>query len=84
MDEQELLGTLSEVARQERAPTVEVSARVLERIRTAEPAENWPMAVMTGIAAAAAYAVFSLASEAWSAWQDPVTGLMVSMSMVLE
>lgn len=85
MNRDQWLDELAQKARQERPPSLDVQAEVLRRIRSARTGLDMPTAVATGtFSAAAAIALMMYAGQAWSTWQDPMTELLVSMSMVMQ
>ena len=83
MNQEDLLIRLARLARQEAPPAIRVSDRVVRRIPLGRPTVDVPLAVLAGASAAAAVIVLVYAAHAWSAWQDPITGLLFSMNMVL-
>ena len=79
-----MLERLGELARRAPAPKVEVSFRVVGQIREVRAPVDKPLAILAGLSATAAAIVLFYAMDAWSAWQDPIAGLLNSMEMVLQ
>jgi hypothetical protein len=77
-NELERFARLAAVARRERAPHVDVSAGVLERIRAAEvrAALETPLLVISGLSLLAASVGFALAWDLWSTLSDPLSSLL--------
>ena len=84
MTDDQTLEKLAELARRQAAPRVEVSFAVMRRIECARPSTDKPLAIMTGLSAAAAAIVLYFAADAWFTWQDPITALLCSMDTVLQ
>ncbi len=84
MNEERLLRRMGELARGESVPRFDVSGAVLRSIRTARLQSDAPLAIFAGISAMAAAVVLAYAVETWSAWQDPIAGLLCSMETVLQ
>ena len=84
MTDNHALEKLVELARREPAPKVEVSFAVMRRIQYARPPTDKPLAIITGLSAAAAAIVLYFAADAWLTWQDPITALLCSMDTVLQ
>jgi hypothetical protein len=84
MKREELFDELVRAARREPAQAIDVVGDVMRRIRAERPEPALTLAVMSVVSAAAAAIVMTFALQAWAAWQDPMTGLFCSMSMVLE
>lgn len=84
MNSDRMLERLSQIARREPAPNVEVSFRVVRQIEQARQPVDRPLAILAGLSAAAAAVVLFYGLDAWSSWQDPIAGLLNSMEMVLQ
>ena len=77
MDPLERFQALAARARTEQVPSVDVTLRVLTRIRNAERAGpvGWLLPLLTGLSAAAAAVVAILALDAWNVLTDPLAGI---------
>ena len=84
MNEEELLRTLARSARKEPLPPVDISGPVLHDIRAYRRKIDPPMAVMAGLSAVAAAIVLFYSTGLWSAWQDPMTAMLLSNTPVLQ
>jgi len=84
MSDDQTLEKLAELARREPAPRVEVAFAVMRRIECSRPSTDKPLAIITGLSAAAAAIVLYFAADAWLTWQDPITALLCSMDTVLQ
>ncbi len=84
MTDDQALTKLAELARQEPTPTVEVSFAVMRQIEYARPSTDRPLAIITGLSAAAAAIVLYFAADAWLTWQDPITAMLCSMDTVMQ
>ena len=84
MNDDRSLEKLAELARQEPIPKVEVSFAVMRQIEQVRPPMDKPLAIMTGLSAAAAAIVLFYAVDAWLTWQDPIAALLCSTNTVLQ
>jgi hypothetical protein len=84
MNEEQLLKTLARSARQQAAPPVDVSGRVLRDIRMPRTSVDSPMALMAGLSAVAALIMLAYTAGLYSAWQDPMTEMLLSSIPVLQ
>jgi len=86
MNDLEKLLWLASRARREPIPPVDVSARVLARLRAPveRPASGLPLLAFSGLAAVAASIVLVIALESWSALSDPLAGLLSPLTMVMQ
>jgi hypothetical protein len=84
MNEEQLLRTLGRSARMQSPPTMDVSGPVLRHIRAFRRQVDPPMAVMAGLSAVAAAILLVYSTSLWSAWQDPMTAMLLSNTPVLQ
>ncbi len=77
------LEPLIRAARAEVAPSVDVTAAVLARLRKPAAPKIHPLAVPSLIASAVAAAVAVMAVSSWADWQDPLARLLSSLDLVL-
>jgi hypothetical protein len=84
MNQEELLRTLARSAKRESPPVVDVSGPVLRHIRALRLQVDPPMAVMAALSAAAAVILLVYSTGLWSAWQDPMTAMLLSTTPVLQ
>jgi hypothetical protein len=78
---------LARRARDEQAPALDVSRRVLRAIRLPQPrfeVYSPVLAAAAGLSLVAASVVAALAVEYWLAWSDPISGLVQSFTLVLQ
>ncbi len=78
---------LAERARDEQAPAIDVSWRVLRAIRAPRPRFEVYSPVLVaaaGLSLVAASAVAALVVQDWFAWTDPMSGLIQSFTLVLQ
>ena len=78
-----ILDDLSARARGEEPPTVDVSSRVVLRLRQEEPAKAWPMALLASSAAVAAAIVLSISFPLIEMLTDPLSALFLMAADVL-
>jgi len=90
MNELERFELLARAARSEPVPPLDVTARVLARIRPAEarraqepPLEEVPLLAASGLAALAATIMVVVAVDAWAPLVDPLAGLFTPLMMVM-
>jgi hypothetical protein len=90
MNKLEQFELLASAARRERVPRLDVTARVLARIRPAEarragrlPLEEVPLLAVSGLSVLAATIVVVLAVDAWAPLVDPLAGLFTPLMMVM-
>ena len=77
------LEDLSARARGEESPTVDVSSRVVLRLRCEAPASAWPLALFASSAAVAAAVVLSVSFPFFEMLTDPWSAFFVIASNVL-
>lgn len=83
MDELEAINKLARLAREERVPVTDVSARVLMRIQVGQEPSLAPFWIFAAGAAAVAAGVAGLAVPAWISWNDPLVDLFAQFQMVM-
>jgi hypothetical protein len=77
---------LARRAREERAPALDVAWRVMRAIEAPRPrfeVNRSVLAAVAGLTIIAASVMLALAVEDWSAWTDPMSGLIQSFTLVL-
>jgi hypothetical protein len=84
MNTEQWLNQMSEQARGEAVPTVDVQAAVQARLRSSVGEGDSGLAILAGLSGAAAAIVLACAIDAWSTWRDPMTDMFISMIMVLQ
>lgn len=84
MNEQEFLARLAQTARSQTSPAIDVSARVLERLRNEPAVSTTPMALITVASLMAAVTICTVAVRAWMDWSDPLASLMNSFDVVMQ
>ena len=83
MDELEAINKLARLAREERVPVTDMSARVLMRIRVGREPSLAPLWIFAVSSAAVAAGVAGLAVPAWISWNDPLVDLFAQFQMVM-
>jgi hypothetical protein len=89
MDMLQRFEQLAAAARREAPPAIDVTARVMARIRRqvrpeARRADNITLAVMAVVSVLAASIVAVVAMDAWSAMIDPMSSLFQPLSVVMQ
>lgn len=80
---------LAAIARRERAPAIDVTARVMAGIRAPRPMaarsnENLAMLLAAGLAVLAASVMVAFTLDAWSPLWDPMCGLLQPLSWIMQ
>lgn len=83
MDTIEAIKKLARLAREERAPMTDISARVLRRIRAKQELSLAPIWVFAAISATVAAGVVVLAVHNWISWDDPLVAQFLQFQMVV-
>lgn len=85
MNELERFESLVRLARNEPVPRVNVTARVLGRIRQAELRSevDLPLAAVCGLSLLAATIMVSTAMHLWAPLLDPLAGLFSNLNLVM-
>ena len=76
-DALKILKDLSARAREENPPSIDVSSRVLLRLRRKTPAPVWPMALVASGSAAAALVVLSISLPLFEMVTDPWSAFFI-------
>ncbi len=77
---------LARAARAEPVPAIDVTARVMSRLRSGVRPRRWedlPLWVMAGISALAAAVMVSVVLDEWLPMLDPLAGLFQPLTLVL-
>jgi hypothetical protein len=78
-----IMEDLAARARGEEPPPVDVSSRVVRRLRGEVPGSSWPMAVFASSAAVAAAVVFTVSFPSIEMLTDPWSAFFVLVANVL-
>ena len=85
MSELERFEAAARCARSEPIPRLDVTARVLARIRRIEASRqvDMPLVAMSGLSVLAASIMLTITIRAWTPLLDPMAGLFSSLTMVV-
>jgi hypothetical protein len=78
-----ILENLAACARREESPTVDVSSRVVLRLRSKAPTPDWPMVLFASSAAVAAVVVLSISLPLIEMLTDPLSAFFLTAANAL-
>jgi len=84
MNEQEFLAQLAQTARSHTSPAIDVSNRVIERLKHEPAVTHTPIAMVAVASLRIASVICTVAVRAWMDWSDPLAALMNSFDVVMQ